>query len=53
MNDDATTLVAQLRGRAEFCRDRGEVKSPGLMEKAAEEILALRNQLQAKKEQAR
>lgn len=34
-------LVAQLTGRARFCRDRGEVKSPGLMDEAAARLSAL------------
>lgn len=35
------TLVARLKGRAQFCRDRGEVKSPELLEEAAVRIEAL------------
>ena len=27
-------LIQQLKGRAEFCRDRGEVKTPELLERA-------------------
>ncbi len=38
MNDD---LKARLRGRSQFCRDRGEVKSPELLEEAADRIEAL------------
>ena len=39
------TLVARLKGRAQFCRDRGEVKSPELLEEAAVRIVALNNEL--------
>lgn len=39
------TLVARLKGRAQFCRDRGEVKSPELLEDAADRIVALNNEL--------
>ena len=28
-------FIQRLRGRAEFCRDRGEVKTPELLERAA------------------
>ena len=38
-------LVARLKGRAQFCRDRGEVKSPELLEEAAVRIEALNNEL--------
>lgn len=37
MND----LIARLRGRSQFCKDRGEVKSPDLMNEAADHIEAL------------
>ena len=30
-----TDLIKQLTGRARFCRDRGEEKTPGLLEEAA------------------
>ena len=39
------TLEARLKGRAQFCRDRGEVKSPELLEDAADRIVALNNEL--------
>ena len=39
------TLVARLKGRAQFCRDRGEVKSPELLEEAAVRIEALNIEL--------
>ena len=29
-------FIQRLRGRAEFCRDRGEVKTPELLEQAAQ-----------------
>ena len=35
---DGEELIAQLKGRASFCFDRGEKKSPELMIKAAEYI---------------
>lgn len=35
MTADLEKLVAQLRGRAQFCRDRGEIKTPELFEAAA------------------
>ena len=38
-------LVARLKGRAQFCRDRGEVKSPELLEEAAVRIEALNIEL--------
>lgn len=38
-------LVARLKGRAQFCRDRGEVKSPELLEDAADRIVALNKEL--------
>lgn len=41
MSDEEKALVQQLRGRARFCRDRGEVKTPTLLEHAANEIEAL------------
>ena len=34
-------LIARLRGRSQFCKDRGEVKSPDLMNEAADRIEAL------------
>lgn len=34
-------LVKRLRGRARFCYDRGEIKSPGIMMEAADAIEAL------------
>lgn len=39
------TLVARLKGRAQFCIDRGEVKSPELLEEAAVSIEALNIEL--------
>ena len=41
MND----LIARLRGRSQFCKDRGEVKSPDLMNEAADRIEALQKAL--------
>lgn len=38
-------LVAQLRGRARYLYNRDQVKSPGLMRQAAEEIETLRDKL--------
>ena len=38
-------LIARLRGRSQFCKDRGEVKTPDLLTEAAdriEELLAER-----------
>lgn len=32
-------LIARLRGRSQFCKDRGEVKSPDLMKEAAKEVV--------------
>ena len=34
--DQQIELVQQLRGCAEFCRDKGEVKTPELLERAAD-----------------
>ena len=31
-------LIQQLKGRAEFCRDRGEVKTPELLERAVKAL---------------
>lgn len=45
------TLVARLKGRAQFCRDRGEVKSPELLEEAADRIAALNKELALAKDQ--
>ena len=42
MSDD---LVKQLRGRSQFCKDRGEIKSPELMEDAAARIEELEAKL--------
>jgi hypothetical protein len=39
---DETMLVERLRGRARFCKDRGEEKTPDLMYEAADEIERLR-----------
>lgn len=39
------TLLSRLKGRAQFCRDRGEVKSPELLEEAADRIEALNKEL--------
>ena len=36
-------LVERLRGRAQFCKDEGGVKSADLMYEAADEIELLRN----------
>lgn len=33
-----TDLIKQLTGRARFCRDRGEEKTPGLLEEAAAQL---------------
>ena len=33
-------LIQQLKGRAEFCRHRGEIKTPELLERAAELLVA-------------
>jgi len=38
MTDNTMTLIQQLRGRAAFLRDIGRVKSPQLMEQAADAI---------------
>ena len=38
MTDKTMTLIQQLRGRAAFLRDIGRVKSPHLMEQAADAI---------------
>lgn len=38
---EAERLVSQLTGRARFCEDRGEVKTPGLLREAAARIAAL------------
>lgn len=40
--DGAGELCGQLTGRAQFCEDRGEVKSPSLMREAAATIAALK-----------
>jgi len=37
-------LIKRLRGRALFCRDRGEIKSPELHEEAADRIEQLVNE---------
>jgi len=39
-------LIARLRGRSQFCKDRGEVKSPDLMNEAVDriELLAVTNE---------
>ena len=37
---EAMTLIQQLRGRAAFLRDKGRIKSPGLMEQAANALEA-------------
>jgi len=37
------TLADQLLGRARFCRDRGEIKTPELLEAAAAALRALRS----------
>lgn len=37
---EAMTLIQQLRGRAAYLRDKGRVKSPGLMEQAANALEA-------------
>lgn len=31
-------LIQQLKGRAKFCRDRGEVKTPELLERAVKAL---------------
>jgi len=36
-----TDLIERLTGRARFCRDRGEVKTPELLEEAAAKIAEL------------
>ena len=38
MTAEPTDLLQQLRGRAAFCRDRGEVKTPELLEAAAQQL---------------
>jgi hypothetical protein len=38
-------LLARLRGRSQFCKDRGEVKSPDLMDEAADHIEEIGAQL--------
>ena len=40
-----TDLIKRLRGRSQFCKDRGEVKSPDLMNEAADRIEELENSL--------
>ena len=46
-------LIARLRGRSQFCKDRGEVKSPDLMDEAADRIEALTEQLTAARADAK
>ena len=36
-------LVDQAKGRSRFCRDRGEVKSPEIIDRLADAIIALRD----------
>lgn len=38
-------LVERLRGRAAFCRDRSEIKTPELLEAAADAITALQEKV--------
>ena len=45
-------LVERLTGRARFCRDRGEIKTPEWLEGAAAELTRLRAQLAAYKAMA-
>ena len=40
-----TDLIKRLRGRSQFCKDRGEVKSPDLMNEAADRIGELESSL--------
>ncbi|WP_111883846.1 hypothetical protein [Acinetobacter sp. CFCC 11171] len=42
--DIKADFIQRLRGRAEFCRDRGEVKTPELLEHAAELLEAAKAQ---------
>lgn len=37
---ERVALIERLRGRAAFCRDRGEIKTPELLEEAAAAIAA-------------
>ena len=41
-DQELDALVARMRGRAAFCEDRGEVKTPWLLREAADAITALR-----------
>lgn len=43
-------LIQQLRGRAAFCRARGEVKTPDLLEEAATRLAAAEAQVGALRE---
>lgn len=38
-------LLAQMSGRSQFCRDRGEIKTPEMLDEAAATIRALREAL--------
>lgn len=49
--DEPLDLLAQLRGRAQFCRDRGEIKTPEALEQAADRIEALEEALREIAEQ--
>lgn len=42
--DIKADFIQRLRGRAEFCRDSGEVKTPELLEHAAELLEAAKSQ---------
>lgn len=44
------TLIQQLRGRAEFLRDKGRIKSPQLMEQAADALAHLSRQPEVSEE---
>lgn len=46
-------LVERLTGRARFCRDRGEIKTPELLEGAAAELTRLRAEVERKDEALR
>lgn len=40
--DTSRVIVERLQGRARFCKDRGEIKTPDLLFKAAATIARLR-----------
>ena len=44
-NEELDALLAQATGRSEFCRDRGEVKTPDLIDNMVAAITTLRAQL--------